>query len=148
MRYSTRTLLAVALGIAAVAGCKKRESPTVGADSSLVANEPAFRVQTVDLGKSIGADKRVVSVTSNFATRDTIYASVVTEGSAASKTIVARWSFEDGQVVNEESQTISPSGLAVTEFHIAKPTAWPAGKYKLEILVDGAVVETESFEVK
>jgi hypothetical protein len=72
----------------------------------------------------------------------------MTEGSAPSKTITARWTFEDGQVVNEETQTISPSGPAVTEFHITKATPWPAGKYKVEILVDGASAGTKDFEVK
>jgi hypothetical protein len=145
---TSRTLLALALGVAAVAGCKKKENSTVGADSSLVANEPAFRVQNIDLGKSVGTDKRVVASTDNFGTRDTVYASVMTEGSAPSKTITARWTFEDGQVVNEETQTISPSGPAVTEFHITKATPWPAGKYKVEILVDGASAGTKDFEVK
>jgi hypothetical protein len=106
------------------------------------------RIPSVDLGKSIGADKRVTAMTANFAPADTIYAVVNTEGSAASKTIVARWTFEDGQVVKEETQTLSPSGLATTEFHIVKPGGWPAGKYKVEILVDGASVDTKDFEVK
>lgn len=150
----SRTFLTLALGLAAVAGCKKQESSTIGADSSLAAdssivvNEPAFRVEVVNIGNSIGADKRVVNMTTDFAVTDTIYASVVTEGSAPNKTIIARWTFEDGQVVSEETQVISPSGPAVTEFHIAKPTAWPAGKYKVEILVDGTVVDTKDFEVK
>lgn len=147
MRYS-RTLLTLALGAVAIVGCKKKEGSTVGADSSLVVNEPAFRVQTIDLGKSVGTDKRVVASTDNFGTRDTVFASVITEGSAPSKTITARWTFEDGQVVNEETQTISPSGPAVTEFHITKATPWPAGKYKVEILVDGASAGSKDFEVK
>ncbi len=148
MHCTRNTLLALALGVAATSACKKKDAPMVGADSSTVVVAPEFRVQTIDLGKSIGADRRVTNGTDNFARTDTIYASVVTEGSAPSKTIVARWTFEDGQVVKEETQVISPSGMAATEFHIAKPTAWPVGKYKVEILVDGASVGTKDFEVK
>jgi hypothetical protein len=40
----------------------------------------------------------------------------------------SRWTFEDGQVVNE-SQNIASSGPAVTEFHISKPDGWLVGKY-------------------
>lgn len=148
MHHTRRTLLAVALGVAAVAGCKKKEPSTIGADSSVVINAPAFRVQGIELGKSIMADKRVANGSDTFARTDTIYASVVTEGSAPSKTIVARWTFQDGQVVKEETLTISPSGTAATEFHITKPTGWPVGKYQVEILVDGASVGTKDFEVK
>ena len=147
MRYS-RTLLALALGAAAVGGCKKKENGTVNADSSVVVNQPSFRVKQVDLGKAIGSDKRVANGTDHFAPRDTIYASVVSEGNGPSRTLMARWSFEDGQVVQEQTETIAPSGEAVTEFHILKPSGWPVGKYKLEILSDGAVVQTKDFEVK
>jgi hypothetical protein len=150
MRYS-RTLAALALGLVAVAGCKKKESPTVGADSSAIATPPpvvAFEVKSVDLGKAIDADKRVTNSSDNFARTDTIYASVTTEGSAPSKTLVANWTFQDGQVVKSDTMTISPTGPAVTEFHIMKPTRWPAGKYKVEIVVDGQTVQTKDFEVK
>ena len=44
--------------------------------------------------------------------------------------------------------TIAPDGANVTTFHIAKPDGWPVGKYKLEVSLDGAVVQTREFEVK
>ena len=150
MASTNRVFLLTAglLGLAALSGCKKKDASPIGADSSAVVTAPAFRVQTIDLGKSIMADKRVANGSDTFARTDTIYASVVTEGSAPSKTIVARWTFQDGQVVKEETLTISPIGTAATEFHIMKPTGWPVGKYKVEILVDGASVGTKDFEVK
>lgn len=110
----------------------------------------AVRVTEVDLGKSIGADMRVSDDddTDDFAPGDTIYASVATTGSATGSTLTARWTFEDGQVVDESSQTISPTGQAVTEFHISKPDGFPAGSYQVEILLDGTSVETKDFEVQ
>ena len=141
-------LTAGLLGLAALAGCKKKEASTMGADSSAVVTVAPFRVQQIDLGKAIMADKRVANSSDSFARTDTIYASVVTEGTAPSKTLVARWTFQDGQVVKEDTLTISPNGSAATEFHITKPTGWPVGKYKVEILVDGASVGTKDFEVK
>jgi hypothetical protein len=148
MKSMSRAILLTAglLGLAALAGCKKKDAPA--GDSSTVSTTPAFRVTDVDLGRSIGADKRVSDKTDHFARTDTIYASVTSEGSAPSKALSARWTFEDGQVVDEQSQTITPSGSATTEFHIMKPTAWPVGKYKVEILVDGVSVQTKEFEVK
>ncbi|MEO7916161.1 MAG: hypothetical protein ABIR16_00835, partial [Dokdonella sp.] len=75
-------------------------------------------------------------------------ASVATNGSAASTAIAAKWMYQDGQVVNESTQTIAPTGPAVTAFHIAKPDGWPLGDYSVEISVDGTVADTKKFSVK
>jgi hypothetical protein len=145
-------LMAIGLALAPV-GCKKNAPPpaeTGNADTAPAAPAPAeaFAVSDVTLGKAIGADKKVATPTTTFATRDTIYASVATSGSAPSKTITAKWTYQDGQTVKEGSETIAPTGPAVTEFHLAKKTPWPAGKYKVEIAVDGTPSTTKEFEVK
>ena len=59
----------------------------------------------------------------------------------------ARWTFEDGQLVNEATQNIAPAGPAVTEFHISKPDGWPAGKYKLEVSANGKPAGAAQFTV-
>lgn len=107
-----------------------------------------LRVVDVDLGTSVDADRGVMSPTDDFAATDTIYASVSTEGTGSGATLTARWTFEDGQVVDESSQSISPTGSANTEFHISMPGGLPAGEYEVEILLDGQSVETESFDVE
>ena len=109
---------------------------------------PAVTIANIDLGNAIGADNRVTTPASTFKPADTIYAAVATNGTAPSTTIVARWTYQDGQVVNESTQTIAPTGPAVTTFNIAKPDGWPAGKYKVEISLDGTVVQSRDFEVK
>jgi hypothetical protein len=107
-----------------------------------------FRVSNIELGSAIGADKRVSAPSSSFAATDTIYASIASEGAAPSVTLTARWTYEDGQLVNESTETIAPSGPAVTEFHIAKPSGWPAGKYRVEIAANGAPAGAREFEVR
>ena len=108
----------------------------------------AVRVTEVTLGRAVGADKAVTDRTDNFKPSDTIYASVATEGSAPSATVRARWTFEDGQLVDESTRTIAPNNRERTEFHISKPSGWPAGKYKVEVFLDNQSVETKSFDVK
>jgi hypothetical protein len=105
------------------------------------------RVSQVTIGRSLNASKAISDATDSFKPNDTIYASVATDGSAATATLKARWTFQDGQVVDESTQTIAPSGPATTEFHISKPDGWPAGKYKLEVLVNGSSAATKDFEV-
>jgi hypothetical protein len=139
-------------------GCKRETPPTppppapppaeAAAPPPVEAPAPAaFRVSAIELGNAVGPDKRVMAPTSTFTAKDTIYASVATEGTSASSTLGARWTYQDGQVVNEESQTVSPTGPATSEFHISKPDGWPAGKYKVEISVDGVPAQSKDFEV-
>ena len=92
-------------------------------------------------------DKKVTTPGDTFSPKDTIYASVDTLGAAPAATLSARWTYQDGQTVHEESQSIAPTGPATTEFHIAKPDGWPKGEYKVEILLDGAPVRTAAFRV-
>src|SRR5690606_3831710 len=107
-----------------------------------------LRVTDVSLGRSIGMDRRVGSPTEDFTPADTVYASVATEGTGSGASLTARWRFEDGQLVDETTQPISPTGPANTEFHIAMPGGLPVGDYTVEILLNGQSVETESFEVE
>jgi hypothetical protein len=146
-------LLVLIGGALPALGCKKEAPPPAesgSTDTSAAAPSApeAFAVSEVTLGNAIGADKRVASPTTTFGPKDTIYASVATTGSAASKTLTAKWTFQDGQTVKQGSETIAPTGPAVTEFHLAKATAWPVGKYKVEISADGMPAATKEFEVK
>ena len=144
----------VVLVLAAVAGgagaCKKKAEPVDTTTTTTVPTTPAsapLAVTSVNLGKSLGPDKRVTSETTTFGTRDTIYASVATSGNAGG-TLAARWTFQDGQVVDETTQTVGATGPAVTEFHVSKPSGWPAGNYKVEVLLNGAAAQSKEFRVQ
>jgi hypothetical protein len=138
------------LAVLGMASCKKKEPPPPpeAAAPAPAPAPPAFAVQGIELGKSIGADKKVTAPSTSFGRRDTIYASVATEGAAPSKTVSAKWTFQDGQVVKEQSESIAPTGPAATEFHISKKGPWPVGKYKVEVSVDGASAGSKDFEIK
>jgi hypothetical protein len=150
--------LALALGLAAACGRSEAPPAPPKAPETLpgvqaappVAPSPAAaakRVAAVALGNALDPAKGVVAPMSTFAPTDTIYASVTTAGWDTPVTLVARWTYEDGQLVNESSQTAEP-GPATTEFHIAKPSGWPVGSYQVEILADGASSVVQRFEVR
>ena len=153
IRHNLATALVLA-GLVAACGRKEEDRTTTMPPATMPGpvNAPApiavMRVVDVDLGNAIGADKRVTNETDAFKPGDVIYASVHTDGAASNTPITARWTFQDGQTVEESTQTISPTGPAVHEFHVSKPAGWPEGKYKVEILVDGASAQTKEFEVK
>ena len=153
MIRSRRIAWAAGLGLAVIgtASCKKKEPPPPAETSAAPAPAPAppaFAVKGIELGKSIDGAKKVAAPTTTFGRKDTIYASVTTEGAAPSKTISAKWTFQDGQTVKEQSESIAPTGPAATEFHISKKGPWPVGKYKVEVSVDGAPAGSQDFEIK
>lgn len=144
-----RALLAAILvsGLFALPACDRpADEPAAGGPA--VTDEPEVEVTGVTLGRAVGPDRRITDETTTFQPRDTIYASVATEGVAPSATLVARWTYEDGQVVDETSRSIAPNGPEVTEFNVSKPDGWPAGGYEVVILLDGAEVGRESFSVE
>ncbi|MBN8727160.1 MAG: hypothetical protein J0H15_05580 [Xanthomonadales bacterium] len=163
---SSLTLMLAMAGALALAACGKKEEPAPPATTPPPAQttpppaqtppppaeQPpagqAVTVTSVDLGTDVGSDQRVTSPKTDFAPNDTIYAAVTTSGTSDNAVLHAKWSFQDGQTVNESSQTIAPNGSAVTSFHISKPDGWPAGNYKVEISLDGQVVATKDFTVK
>jgi hypothetical protein len=153
MTHVARALTAAAL-VAAVA-CKGRDSaPAAGAETGTTAAAPdtaastQFKVASVMIGKRIGENKMVTEPTFQFGPRDTIYASVSTEGARESAELRAVWRFQTGQTVDSSTQTISPQGNENTEFHVSNPKGWPAGTYNVTIYADGDSVDSKNFAVK
>lgn len=150
----TRMLtLAIAFGLGpALGACGDAEvdHETAVPPAIEATTDQALRVTDVEMGRSIDAQGRIAdnADTDEFGRNDTIYVSVNTEGAAAGSRLTARWTFEDGQVVDESSQTLSATGPAITEFHISNPGGFPAGSYRVEIQLDGRTVETEEFTIR
>lgn len=107
----------------------------------------ALSVTDIELGRSIRPDLSIGDRTDDFRATDVIYASVGTTGTGPA-TLVARWMFEGNQLVTETSQAISPNGPARTEFHLSKPGGLPAGRYRLDVMLNGTQAATKDFEVK
>ena len=154
-------VLAALLGSAALVGCKKKEEPA----PPPVATEPApmepapapmaaaASVSGVDLGNAVGADMRVTAPMTTFAPKDTIYAAVSTNTSDPAASVPGqlgvKWTHVDSdQTVHEETRDLTFSGDGTTDFQISKPDGWPTGKYKVEISLDGELVQTREFEVR
>ena len=145
MRVGSAFALCLMLGVLQ-AGCS-RSDREVGTTSQ-TETQQQVQVERVDLGRGIGTDKRVTDPTEEFRPNETIYATVITNGSGQNAELTARWTYQDGQIVEETTQVISPATDAASEFHVSKPDGWPAGKYRLEVLVNGTPAATKEFEVK
>ena len=146
-----RLTVLIVLASLSFVSCQRSETPAAAPPAPVASPAPVpapFRVSGIELGNAIGADKRVLAPSSSFAPTDTIYASVATDGASPSVTLVARWTYQDGQLVNEETQAIAPTGAAVSVFQIAKPDGWPAGGYQLEVIANGASAGKRAFQVQ
>ena len=161
-RTLSHLLIAAALGTVALAGCKKKDAATVTppASPATVATPtpmpmPATTasVTSVDLGTTAGADMKISAPTTTFKPGDTVIAAVSTSTSDPAASVPGKlgvkWTHVDSnQTVHEESKDVNFSGAGVTDFQISKPDGWPAGKYRVEVSLDGNVVQTRDFEVK
>ena len=153
-RVAALTSALLLLGV--IAACNKKDDTTLtdttslGTTTATVAIDTSpIRVSDVQVGKAIGSDKKVGNQTTDFAVRDTMYVAVVTEGAAKDAKLTTKWTYNGKQVVKESTQTISPTGgETVTEFHVDKKTAWPKGKYKVDVSLNGVAAGSKDLEVK
>jgi len=130
MRLINRSLLLLVL-VAWVAGCW---------------SGPPLKVTSIQLGRSLNTDGTVGNFTTSFAPTDTIYVSVLTEGSGDA-TISVRWTFE-GRVMGEPKRQVSYKDVAATEFHMQGATGFPTGDYTVEAFMNGQSVGSRPFKVE
>jgi hypothetical protein len=166
MKYSRNSYLAVAALATALtlSACGKQEAPPPAPAQTAPAPVPATppppaaapaapttTVTSLVLGNALDADGKVAAPATTFAPKDTIYAQVVTTstGGSGSASIVAKWTFGEGQPVSQNTESVSTAaGTATTTFHIFKADGWPAGKYEVQISIDGKPVTNAAFDVK
>jgi len=140
MKKITAIMLALPVMAGALA-CKKNEPPPPPPVTAPATTLPVpVSVSGISLGNAIGEDKRVTASLEAFAAKDTIYAVVETTGTGHAK-LRALWSFVKGNKtakVDERTLEFESAAPAVNEFHIAKPSGWPKGDYKVEIFLGDA----------
>lgn len=150
MHASTRRTLLPFLALGVALACSKAAPPPPAASPYApppTAAAAPLKVTDVEVGRALGADKKISDKTDSFKPADTIYVSVATEGASPGATLAAHWTYKEGQLVKHDETTIAPTGSAVTEFHIVKPGGWPVGDYKVEVMLDGASAGSKSFKV-
>lgn len=156
MSIMNKFLIATGL-VLALSACKKEAPVEVAPAPAPIVIEPAvappaapaeIMVSAVNLGTSVGADMKVTSAATTFGVKDIIYAAVDTKNASTSSALAAKWTYQDGQVVGEKTETIAPTGDATTNFKMSNASAWPVGKYKVEIMLNGVSAQSVDFEIK
>ena len=156
-RISYALIVALA-GTVALAGCKKKEEAVAPAP---VVTEPApapapvepapvpVSATSVTVGNTAAADKSVAAV-STFGVKDKIIVSVKTDAAtAANAAIDAKLTYQDGQVAGQQTANVKAEDAGTTNVEFTKATPWPAGKYKVDVTVNGQPAGmTQEIEVK
>ena len=163
-KISLSSVLMVALaGSVALAGCRKDEdmSPAAAdvpavpgpAPASAPMEQPApatsaVNVTAVTVGNSAAADKSVAPM-DTLGSNDKIIVSIQTNGSASNTTVAAKLTYQEGQVAGEQSATLNTNGMETTNIEFSKDSPWPAGKYRVDVSVDGQPAGmSREFQVK
>jgi hypothetical protein len=157
-----QALLVAVIGSVAIVGCKKKEEAAPAPTPAPAAVEPApmpapaatASVASVDLGTTAGPDMKLTATTMSFKPKDKFIVSVGTSTSDPAASVAgkltAKLTFANGaetMPVSEETKDFSFAGPGTTNFEFSKPDGWPVGKYKVEVSLDGAVVQSKDFEV-
>jgi hypothetical protein len=160
--FNTVGLAAVAFAVGGLAACKSDNQAQRDSAAGAVATRdttmpdttkkdtatPApIQIADVKVGKRVDADKKIADETDDFTPHDTVFATVHTTGAGSGATIGARFNFEDGKVVSDKNETISPTTDAYTEFHLAKASGLKLGKYTLHVTLNGQEIQSK-FTVK
>ena len=102
-------------------------------------------VKTIQTGRSLNSDNSVGIHTQRFRPDQTMYVAVLTTGPGKG-TLTAKWTYA-GRSVSEEEKRVSYNGEAATEFHMKNSGGFPAGDYKVVLLLDGASIAVREFKV-
>jgi hypothetical protein len=140
----------IALLLSSAAACNRDQRATVDSAAGTAADaiRTALSVIDIDMGRHVDAEKKISDKTDEFAPKDTIYASIHTSGTATNGAVVGRWTFQDGTVVDEKTETVTTNGDARTAFFITKSGGFKPGKYTLHVLIDGKEARTKDVTVK
>jgi hypothetical protein len=142
-RWALRGMVAVTW-VAVGCSAPRESNGEVALDSADVT------VTSVDVMRD-GAIERVLGtspVTPSFTSQDTILAVVHTMGRSGNAEVTMRWRGTDGSLVNETTQALSLTRNDAVKFKLAPAGGWPRGSLRAEVLVNGSLARTTTFQIR
>jgi hypothetical protein len=108
-----------------------------------------IEVAGVAMGSAISAEKEITRPANTFHPDDTVYVGVTLRGSASDTHLTARWFHgPELELIGKTRFRASPDGLEITEMHIGEtPEPLEVGQYRVEVRMNGKIVEVRDFEV-
>lgn len=148
MKHAFKSLGVLAIALSAACSADQRETIDSAAGSALDIARTELSVLNLETGKHVDAERKVTEGTDMFAATDTIFASVLTSGTAKDGQLTAKWIFPDSSVVDQKADSSVAEGTQRHVFFITKPGGLPVGKYTLQVIVDGREVRNKDVTVQ
>lgn len=153
-RLPAPVLASAVLAALAAGGCTRppAAAPATPAlpPATAPAPPPATRITRVVLGNALGSDHHVLLPRIVFAPGDPLYLTVELHGAAPATPhrLGVKWTHESSrQRVLEEAKLLQFAGPAYSSFQLSNAHPWPAGLYKVEVMLDGHLAQSRLFEV-
>ena len=105
-------------------------------------------LDSVDLGRSLDADKSIKDATTSFKPQDTVCASIKVSGSANSGLVRALWTDQQGKIVQDDTRLVTPSRSDTLALQVTPPNGWTGGQYRLDVYLDDRLAATRTFTVE
>jgi hypothetical protein len=142
-------LLALAAGLC---GCQSSPPGDQPSEEAVAQDGQVGNVQVTDItvGRALAPDGTIAEGNriNLFWTTDTFYVSVAAEGQEPNARLKARWKFQDGTVVDENTKTVAINGPTVVAFESKKADRWEPGDYKVEILVNDVLAGSKELNAR
>jgi hypothetical protein len=143
-----RILIFALAALTFVAGCKKKEEPTT-TNTPTVNTTATPSVTALMMASKVDAGNNPTNSTTTFAKTDTIWAVADITGTAVGTPVEARWTHVTTNTqINSNTVTATSAGEHRLPFFISKPDGWPTGDYRVDILINGNVMKSATFQVQ
>jgi hypothetical protein len=108
---------------------------------------PVPSVSEIVLSRGLSADYRPLAPTEHFTPDEPFHWSVLMRGLRPGVVVSARWLYGD-QLIRRTDYVVQQSGNGYVGFELTNDRPpWPAGAYRVEILVDDEVAGSATFSV-
>ena len=108
-------------------------------------SEP-LALANIQVGRSLNIDNSIAAPTTTFKPGETVYVSIHTTARGKG-TIGVRWKYRD-RIIDEPTKPVSTDGAKATEFHLLNASGFPVGDYSVDVLIDGQLVGSRTFNVQ
>lgn len=136
-----------ALALASTSACQADRVDGDRGDDRASPAESLVAVRSVVLGDSVDVNGEVVEERERFRPGERVVLSVDTEGSVDEVLLVARWTREDGAVIQEAQSRFPISGSHIETFRLRGADSLSPGSYRVDLFLGRERVATRTFEI-
>jgi len=132
-----------------ITGCGKKEEPKPPVQQPVqMPPPPQPAVASVVLAKGVDISWNAVNAATDFKPKDRINALVKTENAVPGNLLKVEWYYVNtNQLIKTDSVSLKETGTNNSSFFIERAKGWPAGSYRIDVSLNGAMARTAAFTV-